>query len=457
MSPPSTPGGPIFSPRQRNPMPWSYRTISLDCPVKRIKLESIESYSMRQSMSPVSPSAGVSRSLSMRAGSLASRRLKRNVLSALPLHISRAAPAVGLAGQSTGLSPIVKGLSLGSARPRNDSPAIAATPVPVSVSEPAPEYTSAPALVATPVPASTPVPLSAVKEKTAPQPMQFRLQKPAPPKHRKLTLPTQKPPAEEKPEPTPVQPQPQAHFRLQKPAPPKHSKLGLGGRKQQQQQQQHTTEKPKTVAPVEDGKTLPQPNQFRLQKAAPTKSNKLTNGGKLKLNVGNTGLISPPSTTSTPRARRGRPPALSLSEALASSDVGMSPLSPAMPHTPGAGGAPPPIDPMSCSLFGEVSPSFYERPTPPPVEGAPVFMFTPPSPAVVLVTGAASADAAEPGSPPPGGLQEGPVIGSSTLSPCTPPWPKSGASLRKTIFDHIGQNQLSPMDLRGYMAISMNS
>ncbi|KAJ2614053.1 hypothetical protein H4S08_001889 [Coemansia sp. RSA 1365] len=451
MSPPSTPGGPIFSPRQRNPMPWSYRTISLDCPVKRIKLESIESYSMRNTMSPVSPATGVSRSLSMRAGSLASRRLKRNVLSALPLHISRAAPAVGLAGQSTGLSPIVKGLSLGSARPRNDSPVIAATPVPVSVSEPVSEYTSAPALVSTPVPASTPLPVPAVKEKTAPQPMQFRLQKPAPPKHRKLTLPTQKSPVEENREPTPVQSQPQAHFRLKKPAPPKHSKLGLGGRKQE-----HATEKSKIVAPAEDGKTLPQPNQFRLQKAAPAKANKLANGGKLKLNVGNTGLISPPSTSSTPRAGRGRPPALSLNAALASSDVGMSPLSPAMPHTPGAGGAPPPIDPMSCSLFGEASPSFYERPTPPPVEDAPVFMFTPPSPAVVLVASAAGGDAAETGSPPPGGLQ-GPVLGSSTLSPCTPPWPKSGASLRKTIFDHIGQNQLSPMDLRGYMAISMNS
>ncbi|KAJ2803996.1 hypothetical protein H4R20_002670, partial [Coemansia guatemalensis] len=185
-------------------------------------------------------------------------------------------------------------------------------------------------------------------------------------------------------------------------------------------------------------------------------ANKLANGGKLKLNVGSTGLISPPSTTSTPKAGRGRPPALSLGAALASSDAGMSPLSPAMPHTPGARGAPPPIDPMSCSLFGEASPSFYERPTPPPVEGAPVFMFTPPSPAVVAVAGATGGDAAEPGSPPPGDLQA-PALGSSTLSPCTPPWPKSGASLRKTIFDHIGQSQLSPMDLRGYMAISMNS
>ncbi|KAJ2789888.1 hypothetical protein H4R20_007101, partial [Coemansia guatemalensis] len=293
MSPPSTPGGPIFSPRQRNPMPWSFRTISLDCPVKRIKLEPVESHSMRKSMSPVPPSPGVSRSLSMRAGSLASRRLKRNVLSALPLHISRAAPAVGLAGQSTGLSPIVKGLSLGSAKQHEEPQSIAATPLPIPADMPATKHTPAPALVVTPapVPAATPapapVPASVVKEKTAPQPMQFRLQKPAPPKHRKLTLDTQKPPVVEKSEPAPAQPQsqPQPHFRLQKPAPPKHSKLGLGGRSQQQP----TVEKPKPVAPTEEGKTLPQPNQFRLQKAAPAKANKLANGGKLKLNVGSTG------------------------------------------------------------------------------------------------------------------------------------------------------------------------
>ncbi|KAJ1830512.1 hypothetical protein LPJ70_006906, partial [Coemansia sp. RSA 2708] len=191
---------------------------------------------------------------------------------------------------------------------------------------------------------------------------------------------------------------------------------------------------------------------------APSKAAKADKSSKAskvpKLNIGApTGLISPPST-STPRAARGRPAPLSLAASpLASAGIELSPSSPCMPQTPGAG--PAALNLIGDAMFGEASPSLYAQPTPPPIKGAPTFMITPPSPATVAV-GGTNADAAEPGSPPPGGLKA-PAPGSATLSPCTPPWPKSGASLRKTIFDHIGQSQLSPMDLRGYVAVSMNS
>ncbi|KAJ1732795.1 hypothetical protein LPJ61_001885 [Coemansia biformis] len=232
-------------------------------------------------------------------------------------------------------------------------------------------------------------------------------------------------------------------FRLQKPV--RQSKLTMGGRKREPEP---TTPEEVQTQPEHKAQPEPQAAQFRLLKPAPAKAAK---GGKApaKLNLCPTGLISPPESS-----RGGRPPPLSLAGALTQS--GLSPSSPCMPLTPGAGRGPV-GGAIDGALFGEASPSLYAQPTPPPIAGAPIFMFTPPSPPVVAI--AAAADAAEPNSPPPGGAQNTltAVSASASLAPCTPPWPKTGASLRRTIFDHIGKPQLSPMDLRGYMAISMNS
>ncbi|KAJ1853841.1 hypothetical protein GGH12_003495 [Coemansia sp. RSA 1822] len=435
MSPPSTPRGSIFSPRQDSQMPWPFRTISLASPGKRIKLDSMlaSCNSPRRLATPMSPGPG-SRSVLLRSATLASRRMKRNPPTALPLDLAKLAPAVGSLGSSTGLSPVVKDLSIGISSPqmmdtKEDTPAVlveetkpAPQPMQFRLQKVAPKVE----VEAAPQPAPFRLQKTAPKEaEAAAQPMPFRLQKPAPAKKSK--------------------PMP---FRLQKPAPVKESKPAPF----------------RLQKPVEVEETQPvQPQmRFRLQKPTPTKSEKAEKAAKAnkvsKLNIAPTGLISPPSVStpsvSTPRITRGRgrPPALSLAAApLASAGIEMSPSSPFMPQTPGAG--PAPLNLIGDAMFGEASPSLYAQPTPPPVKGAPTFMFTPPSPAIVIVK-SLNGDVAESES---SGSLQAPAAASATLSPCTPPWPKSGSSLRKTIFDHIGQSQLSPMDLRGYMAISMNS
>ncbi|KAJ2662080.1 hypothetical protein IW148_003128 [Coemansia sp. RSA 1199] len=435
MSPPSTPRGSIFSPRQDSQMPWPFRTISLASPGKRIKLDSMlaSCNSPRRLATPMSPGPG-SRSVLLRSATLASRRMKRNPPTALPLDLAKLAPAVGSPGSSTGLSPVVKDLSIGISSPqmmdtKEDAPAVlveetkpAPQPMQFRLQKVAPKVE----VEAAPQPAPFRLQKTAPKEaEAAAQPMPFRLQKPAPAKKSK--------------------PMP---FRLQKPAPVKESKPAPF----------------RLQKPVEVEETQPaQPQmRFRLQKPTPTKSEKAEKAAKAnkvsKLNIAPTGLISPPSVStpsvSTPRITRGRgrPPALSLAAApLASAGIEMSPSSPFMPQTPGAG--PAPLNLIGDAMFGEASPSLYAQPTPPPVKGAPTFMFTPPSPAIVIVK-SLNGDVAESES---SGSLQAPAAAPATLSPCTPPWPKSGSSLRKTIFDHIGQSQLSPMDLRGYMAISMNS
>ncbi|KAJ2449141.1 hypothetical protein EV183_005060 [Coemansia sp. RSA 2336] len=332
MSPPSTPRGPIFSPRQEHdPMAWCYRTFSLASPTKRLKLEPVEPNRpaplRKPSINPIQP-ANSNKNTLLRSATLASRRLRRNAPAKLPLEKSAAeTPLLGGSpgASSTGLSPIVKGLSLGIDKRQN-------TPTPLSTQQYAAESKPAP---------------------PQQQPMRFRLQKPAP-----------------------------------------------------------TT----SVAKKEKASKVP----------------------KLKLGAA-TGLVSPPSETVPGTASRGRsrPPALSLAAASPLASAGID-VSQGMPQTPGT--ATGTFNLVDNAMFGEASPSLYAQPTPPPIEGAPVFEITPPSPATVLV--------------PENNAAEQP---SSSLAPCTPPWPKSGASLRKTLFDHIGQNQLSPMDMRGYMAISMNS
>ncbi|KAJ2576453.1 hypothetical protein GGH19_002150 [Coemansia sp. RSA 1807] len=433
MSPPSTPRGSIFSPRQDSQMPWPFRTISLASPGKRIKLDSMlaSCNSPRRLATPMSPGPG-SRSVLLRSATLASRRMKRNLSTVLPLNLAKLAPAVGSLGLSTGLSPVVKDLSIGISQQmdtKEDAPV-----VPVEETKPAPQPMQ--------FRLQKVAPKVEVEVKAAAQPAPFRLQKMAPKEAEAAAQPLpfrlQKPAPVKKSKPMP--------FRLQKPAPVKESKPAS-----------FRLQKPVEVE-------SPQPEQpqmrFRLQKPTPTKSDKAEKAAKAnkvsKLNIAPTGLISPPSV-STPSVPtpcitrgRGRPPALSLAAApLASAGIEMSPSSPFMPQTPGAG--PAPLNLIGDAMFGEASPSLYAQPTPPPVKGAPTFMFTPPSPAIVIVKNIN--DVAE--SELSGSLQA--PAASVTLSPCTPPWPKSGSSLRKTIFDHIGQSQLSPMDLRGYMAISMNS
>ncbi|KAI7825933.1 hypothetical protein BX661DRAFT_214255 [Kickxella alabastrina] len=184
---------------------------------------------------------------------------------------------------------------------------------------------------------------------------------------------------------------------------------------------------------------------FRLQKSTPAKIAQAKGVAVPRLSLAiPTGLISPPSANSTPKRR---PPPLSFGS-LASPATNKS-MSPSLPQTPGTAGfasfSPPNI--MEDLMFGEASPSFYAQKTPPPASWVPTFFVTPPTPV--------AADSCA-------GSQSGSVeaklgSGACTLSPSTPPWPKSGSGLQKTIFDHIGKNQLSTMDLRGYMAISMSS
>ncbi|KAJ2780253.1 hypothetical protein H4R18_003565 [Coemansia javaensis] len=402
MSPPATPRGPIFSPRQPAPHAWSFRTISLERGDKRQRLEPVE-----PACRPMSPGPSIRRSMSTRTpppSSLAARRLRRNGPAALALRSPGLAHALDpLATQSTGLSPVVRGMSLG-----------------------APE-------------AQPPQP-----------PPLFRLQKPARPSKlsfggRQNNAPaptTQEQQQKQQQQQQQQQQQPKSQpappvFRLQKPAPP--SKLSFGGRRR-------ATE---PISPPEDAgpRLAPSPAQFRLLKPTPTKAAREKPSRVPRLNIEPTGLISPPDE---PAARDRRPPPLSLAGALA--DPGMSPSSPCMPLTPGASRNP--TIGLDQALFGEASPSLYDRPTPPPIAGAPVFVFTPPSPPVVAPLPGAAA-AADSGSPPPGAAAAA-ATPAASLAPCTPPWPKTGASLRRTIFDHIGKPQLSPMDLRGYMAISMS-
>ncbi|KAJ2805723.1 hypothetical protein H4S07_003955 [Coemansia furcata] len=182
--------------------------------------------------------------------------------------------------------------------------------------------------------------------------------------------------------------------------------------------------------------------KFRLQKPAPAKAAATLKGAMLpQLSVASpvTGLVSPPSSTPNKRAfNRPAPLSFGGKSPLGGLDL-LPPPSPSMPHTPGG------FAPMNLAvpmMMGEVSPSILlSQLTPPTASWAPKFFVTPPSPATVAPIPQADA----------------PCVPSVGLAPCTPPWPKTGASLRKTIFDHVGKSQLSPMDMRGYMAMSMNS
>ncbi|KAJ2460770.1 hypothetical protein GGF42_000631 [Coemansia sp. RSA 2424] len=325
MSPPVTPRGPIFSPKQST-APWSMYTLSVESPEKRQRLNPVPA-----AFGGARPSPGVAKSFISRSNSLASRRLKRAAPAVSPLQLARLESESASGMQSTGLSPIVKGLSLG--KP------ILSTPVPPSSTA---DVAQAPAI-------------------------KFRLQKPAP---------------------------------------------------------------AKAAATIKGAAKLPQ-----LSVAPPPIM----------------GLVSPPSSTPSKRGFN-RPPPLSFGGGGKSlmAAAGLSllpPPSPSMPHTPGVGGFAPMNLSIGTMMFGEASPSLLlSQPTPSPASWAPKFFVTPPSPATVAVAPVAQQANASALS-----------AMSSSLSPCTPPWPKSGASLRKTIFDHVGKSQLSPMDMRGYMAMSMNS
>ncbi|KAJ2910491.1 hypothetical protein GGI21_000826, partial [Coemansia aciculifera] len=143
MSPPATPRGPIFSPQQ-SAAPWSMYTLSVESPEKRQRLNPVPS-----TFGGARPSTNVAKSFISRSNSLASRRLKR-APAVSPLQLSRLESESANGMQSTGLSPIVKGLSL--------SKPILSTPVP---------------------PPSTTTTSSSMNVAPA---MKFRLQKPAPAK-----------------------------------------------------------------------------------------------------------------------------------------------------------------------------------------------------------------------------------------------------------------------------------
>ncbi|KAJ2878249.1 hypothetical protein FB639_003449 [Coemansia asiatica] len=342
MSPPATPGGPIFSPRQKK-QPWSIRALTLDYSDKRLKLDKTPITFNR----PMSPCGGPNSNVFVRTSTLAARRMKRAPPPSIaPLQLPNAEIAEEKQMLSTGLSPIVSGLSI------------------ISRS-------------------------STLKPAGVMQIQQSR---------KKLTLEI----------PSATSSRPEMTFRLQKPAP--------------------------SMSARSKAATVP------------------------RLNIGiPTGLLSPPSATPIPKKRR--PPPLSFGSPASPAiggdcSIGTAPLSPSVPNTPSTSGFSglSQLNVAGSMMFGEASPSFYDQPTPPPISGAPTFFVTPPSPAVVAPpVGSESSNNAS-------GNSSG--LGNSTassLSPCTPPWPKSGSSLRKTIFDHIGKSQLSPMDMRGYMAIAMSS
>ncbi|KAJ2863852.1 hypothetical protein GGI22_001860 [Coemansia erecta] len=404
LSPPSTPRGPIFSPRQNGCGRWTGYALSLQSPGKRLKLD-------HQAL-PIKPTN--TRKLQFpQASTLASRRMKKAPPMALPVATEQTqgsstgsamestSPLImGSVLESTGLSPIVKGLSLGRA---GGFGSMVGSPLKINSlsSHNRPKEDDKQAAAAS---KSNPFPLRKAK-KTKPTGMQlFKEEK-------------EKAPAAS----------------IASPLPPPIDTTAQSVTQQQQ----------------------PPPMTFRLQKTAPAKQKKkLTLGGKVsKLSVAPTGLISPPTESTPvrtqPMMKLGgglRPPALALGNAANSAMVGaapsMSPLSPSMPQTPGGNGFSGILS--DCSAYGEASPSFLARRTPSPAAWAPTFFVTPPTPPVpgTRIQNSAESQAAD---------------SSASLAPCTPPWPKSGSSLRKTIFDHIGQPQLSPMDLRGYMAVSMNN
>ncbi|KAJ2557478.1 hypothetical protein EV175_001326 [Coemansia sp. RSA 1933] len=379
LSPPSTPRGAIFSPRQQGCGRWTGYALSLQSPGKRVKLEHHQTL-------PIKPTS-TSRLQFPQASTLASRRMKK----APPMALAVAKePEVGAQVVSTGLSPIVKGLTLG--RAAGPGSAMMRSPLRIdSFGSRAKGNDDDDSTAA--AGKGNPFPLRKTK-KAKPSSMQlFKEAK------TEAALPAAAPSAD-------------------------------------------------TTTSV----TQPPPMTFRLQKTAPAKKKTGLGGNKMaKLGVAPTGLISPPTTTTPlntqPMMRLGgggRPPALALGIAANTAMMTeMSPLSPSMPQTPGTGGVSGILS--DCSAYGEASPSFLARRTPSPVGWAPTFFVTPPTPPVpgtkiqAVGSGADTTNA------------------SASLAPVTPPWPKSGSSLRKTIFDHIGQPKLSPMDLRGYMAISMNS
>ncbi|KAJ2339974.1 hypothetical protein GGF43_006515, partial [Coemansia sp. RSA 2618] len=273
-------------------MSWSFRTISLASPGKRIKLDTMLSLnspstnsSRRLAAMPMSPGLGSNKSTLLRSATLASRRMKRGPPSALPLNIAKMAPAVMPPSQSTGLSPIVKDLSLGISSQHTEAK-LETPALPVEETKPAPQPMQF--RLQKPAPKKEIKPAPKMDIKPVPQPQTFRLQKPAPTKESKAPI-----------------------FRLQKPAPTKESKAAP-----------FRLQKP---APVEESKPAPAQMRFRLQKPTPAKADK---GSKVpKLNIAPTGLISPPSVSTPSVGRgRGRPPALSLAAApLASAGIEMSP------------------------------------------------------------------------------------------------------------------------------------
>ncbi|KAJ2724724.1 hypothetical protein GGI07_001777 [Coemansia sp. Benny D115] len=324
MSPPSTPRGSVFSPRPSTA--WTMRALTIDIPEKRFKLDAPPSLG-KVSMSPCGPN----KSVFVRTSTLAARRQKRTLPGIAPLQLAQ---SNGVQGLSTGLSPIVKGLSLASC-------------------------------CSTPRPATNATPVASP----------FRLQK---------TAPTKKSRA------------------------PCVPKLSLG-----------------PEAAASDSSAL------SLDSQAPATATITGMGAK----------------------RQRRPPMLSVRTGSDSTLLETAaPLSPSVPQTPGisAMGFGITSSPNAAAasltghlLFGEASPSFYAQRTPPTASWAPTLFVTPPSPEAVVASSKSVAG--------------GSVSGASALAPCTPPWPKTGASMQKTIFDHIGKSQLSPMDMRGYLAIAMGS
>ncbi|KAJ1732519.1 hypothetical protein LPJ72_003376 [Coemansia sp. Benny D160-2] len=506
LSPPSTPRGPIFSPRQKGCGRWAVYALSLQSPGKRVKLDqqltfasvfgattnSTHNSSRLQQFLPQKP-LSPSSSVSLSSSTLASRRMKKAPLTPLMVSKSKVLESsgpmtAGLASPmgSTGLSPIVKGLTLG----RNGFGGMVGSPLKISsignnmgskISSTMNSTVSSTSTSTNNTMMNSSSTRTGIKTKinekkpvsTSSNPFPLRkVRKPVPSSLLHLEIDKHEAPAVAAPAAAPTflaSPPPAAS------AAPPAALAALAS------------------PPTEDDNvnsktcsTQPPPMTFRLQKAAPAKKQKSKpalggkGGGRLaKLSVAApTGLISPP-TVSTPVRRMppmpmqlkqsngglSRPPPLALGNAANSamaaaaasplalgSDSSMSPLSPSMPQTPGASNSGSGMQFAGilgdCSAFGEVSPSFHAQRTPSPAAWAPTFLITPPSPPLpgtrIDSTSGQASDAAS-------------ASASASLAPCTPPWPKSGSSLRKTIFDHIGQPQLSPMDLRGYMAISMNS
>ncbi|KAJ1959798.1 hypothetical protein GGI12_004148 [Dipsacomyces acuminosporus] len=158
---------------------------------------------------------------------------------------------------------------------------------------------------------------------------------------------------------------------------------------------------------------------------------------RLNINTAAAKPLSPLSASKPAFKRRAPPPPLNIGTSANCSPS--SPSSPFLPKTPRAA-----VGNHTFSGFGEASPSLYDLPTPEPVSWAPSLAVVPPTPTPVTEhSDAKNANMTEN------------IAASLRSEPCTPPWPKRGASLRTTLFDHIGQKHLSPMDLRGYMSASL--